>query len=184
MLLQVTYKIYTKIITNHLSTVASEYILADCQLGFCPSMSAQLVLRAVMDILEDSKMCNNELHLLYVDCKKAFDSITHSTIFEALNYYGVGPDFVHLIQQLYKGGVADVFVNGEAGTSFPVLQGVWQGDTLSPLLFIITINPSLMWISSAASGYQFTKGLQVSIVTYCNNLALLASSATDMEASF
>ncbi|NEJ83942.1 hypothetical protein GR268_46720, partial [Rhizobium leguminosarum] len=82
-LLQVAYKIYTKIITNRLSLVASKHILAHSQLGFRPGMSAQSALHAVTDLLEDSRLHNNELHLLYVDCKKAFDSITHDAIFEA-----------------------------------------------------------------------------------------------------
>jgi hypothetical protein len=44
LLLQVSYKLFTKIITNHLSLVASKYILSDLQLGFCAGMLAQSTL--------------------------------------------------------------------------------------------------------------------------------------------
>jgi hypothetical protein len=43
-LLQVAYKIHTKIITNWLTKVASAHILANSQLGFWPGMSSQSAL--------------------------------------------------------------------------------------------------------------------------------------------
>jgi hypothetical protein len=147
-------------------------------------MSAQLALRVVVDVLEDSSLCSTELHLVYIDCKKAFDSITHDAIFQALEYYGVGPHFVQLIHRLYEGGHSDVFINGEAGTPFPISQGVHQGDTLSPPLFIITINPMLNWVATRPSGYHFTNNLCTPIIAYCNNLMLLANCASNMTVIF
>lgn len=43
-LLQVTYKIFTKILTERLAAVANKHILSWVQLGFCKGMSAQLAL--------------------------------------------------------------------------------------------------------------------------------------------
>lgn len=71
-------------------------------------------------MLKDSNLRSTELHLMYIDCKKAFDSITHNTIFQALEYYGVGPHFMKLIHQLYEGGHLDIFINGKAGKPFPI----------------------------------------------------------------
>jgi hypothetical protein len=73
-LLQVVYKVYTKIIANCLSLVVGKHILSHHQMGFWPGMLAQLALQAVADILKDSKVQSTELHLAYIDCKKAFDS--------------------------------------------------------------------------------------------------------------
>jgi exonuclease III len=54
-LLQVSYKIFTKILTNRLSRVANKHILDRSQLGFRKGMSAQSALRVMVDVLEDSK---------------------------------------------------------------------------------------------------------------------------------
>jgi hypothetical protein len=183
-LLQVVYKIYTKIIADCLSLVVGKHILLHHQMGFRPGMSAQSALQAVTNVLKDSKVQSTELHLAYIDCKKAFDSITHDTIFQALEYYGVGPLFIQLIHRLYEGSHSDVFINGEAGQPFPISRGVRQGDTLSPLLFIITINPVIVWIAARSGGYCFTNNLYISIVAYCDNLVLLANSASNMAKAF
>jgi hypothetical protein len=60
-------------------------------------MSAQSTLRAVVDMLEDSNLHSTEPHLVYIDCKKAFDSVTHNAIFEALEHYSMGPHCGQLI---------------------------------------------------------------------------------------
>jgi hypothetical protein len=134
--------------------------------------------------VEDAHGWNQELHVVYMDYKKAFNSISHTAIFEALEFYRVGPKFIKLIQQLYSRGSSNLFLNRKAGDPFPIHRGVCQGNTLSPLLFIITINPMLEWISAGPRGHVFVKGLQISLIAYCNDLVLLASSALDIEHAF
>jgi hypothetical protein len=100
---------------------------------------------------------------------------------EALAHYGLGPDFVDLIQRLYWDCKSDIFLNQSCSSTFPICQGVRQGDTLSPLLFILTINPLLNWISRGNTRHQFTNGLTTPITAYCNNFALVGHKAEDLE---
>jgi hypothetical protein len=56
---------------------------------------------------------------------------------------GIGTDFVSKIKQLYNNIFSQVLVNGFLTTTFSVTRSVRQGCSLSPLLFVIAIEPLL-----------------------------------------
>ena len=62
--------------------------------------------------------------------------------------------------------------------------GVQQGDTLSPLLFILAINPALHWIDQPGQGHTFRNGTCVPVVAYCNDVTLISDNTTSMEVAF
>lgn len=163
-LLQTSYKIFTKIITNRLSSVANQFILTNSQLGFCTGMSAQSALRVMVDIIEDSNRHNSELQVAFIDFKKVFDSVHHKALLESLDYYGLGARLIDLISRLYNNCKSDMFLNHSTSSTFPINRGVRQGDTLSPLLFILILNPLLKWIKRGESGHQFPNGLTILVV--------------------
>jgi hypothetical protein len=99
-------------------------------------------------------------------------------------HYGLGGHFAKVVACLYEDCVADIYINDEVSGQFPVARGVCQGDTLSPLLFILTLNPLLEWLQEGQPGYTFGKGLCVPIIAYCDDLALLSDSAVGMRAAF
>lgn len=76
---------------------------------------------------------------------------------------------------------SDIYLNCNISSRFPINQGVQQGDTLSPLLFIIAINPLLEWISRGNTGHQFANGLTIPVVVYCDDIALVSCNAEDLE---
>jgi len=138
-LLQVQYKWYTSIITTRLSKLANEYILCDGQMGFCKGMSSTMALHVVM---EEAQLYDKELHVVYIDFKKAFDLLHQDAILQVLQHYRLGDQFIKLVKQLYEGCSATVQVNRTPSAPFLVEWGVQQGDTLSPLLFILAIIPT------------------------------------------
>jgi hypothetical protein len=120
----------------------------------------------------------------YVDFKKAFDSVGHSALFETLEYHGLGSAFVDLIRDLYADCRSDIYLNNNVSGSFPVERGVRQGDTLSPLLFILAINPALSWINGPGQGYAFRNGTRVPVSGYCDDIALLGEDAAGIITAF
>jgi hypothetical protein len=74
--------IYKKIIST-LTTVLSGYgekyqILHDSQEGFCVERSTTQQLQIIISALEDAKLTNQDIYLLYIDFKNAFGSIDHA----------------------------------------------------------------------------------------------------------
>jgi hypothetical protein len=56
---------------------------------------------------------------------------------------GIGTNFISKVKQLYNNIFSQVLVNGILITAFSVTRSVRQGCSLSPLLFVIAIEPLL-----------------------------------------
>ena len=183
-LLQVLYKVYTNIITKRLSKALNKYVLNKSQMGFRKGMSPQSALRCLTNIIEEANFTQKELHLTYIDCKKAFDSIHQEAIFIALEKYGVSEKMILTIRQLYKNCNSHLVINNSQGKNFNIERGVRQGDTLSPLLFITTINGILDWIEDSQEGYVMMQGLKIGALAYCDDIVLVAPSKKDTKKLF
>ena len=77
-----------------------------------------------------------------VDFTKAFDSISHNSIWEALKSCNVDHGYVSLLRKIYKDQKASVKTDEES-ESFDIQKGSKQGDPMSSLLFNTVLQCSL-----------------------------------------
>uniref|UniRef100_A0AC34FXB8 Reverse transcriptase domain-containing protein n=1 Tax=Panagrolaimus sp. ES5 TaxID=591445 RepID=A0AC34FXB8_9BILA len=82
------------------------------------------------------------LYVVFIDFKKAFDSVELPAIWEALERFGIDAGNIELIKMIYANGSSSVHV-GSSSVPINVQKGVRQGDTLSPLLFILVLQLAL-----------------------------------------
>ena len=70
---------------------------------------------------------------------------------------GFPADAVAVVNDLWTGCTSTVRI-GTHGTTppIPIHRGVLQGSTLSPLLFIIMLEPLMRWLRVGGRGYQFS----------------------------
>ena len=95
---------------------------------------------ALRRIIEGAKAKNLKATMVFIDFKKAFDSIHRGLLMKILLAYGIPEALVSLIQKLYTGTKARVVTVDGATNLFDILAGVLQGDTLAPYLFIIVVD--------------------------------------------
>ena len=100
----------------------------------------------IRDILDYANLKNIDGILLSIDQEKAFDRRAHRYLFEVLKAFGLGENFVNWIQILYNNVSASVIVNHFISTPFSVLKSVRQGCCLSPLLYVLCLEPILIKI--------------------------------------
>ena len=69
-----------------------------------------------------------------LDFKKAFDTISQDSIWNALEEQGVSHKYISILQRLYEGQHATVKTDHRSRI-FGIFRGTKQGDPISPILF-------------------------------------------------
>ena len=153
-LTSIAAKIYNKLLLNRIFPVLNP-ILRRNQNGFRRGRSTLAQILALRRIIEEMKNGNKDLTIVFVDFKKAFDSINREVMFAILSLYGFPDKIIKAIKALYTNTKAKVITPDGETEQFDIVAGVLQGDTLAPLLFI-TVLDYVLRISLDANN---TKGL-------------------------
>ena len=93
----------------------------------------------VRDVIDLANNNDEGAALLFLDQEKAFDRVSHTTLFKALKAYGFGDYFIHWIQLLYSNAFTRINLNGFLTKEIPLKCGVRQGCPLSALLYVLII---------------------------------------------
>ena len=80
---------------------------------------------------------NTKVFLLFVDFRKAYDSVPRQALWCALRKYGIPEKLIALVRSFHEGMLATVTVRGEESSPFSVTNGLRQGRTIAPTLFIL-----------------------------------------------
>jgi hypothetical protein len=75
------------------------------------------------------------VHQLFIDFRKASDSVRRKVLYNNLIEFGIPIKLVRLIKICLNETYSKVRVVKHLSESFPIQNGLKQGDALSPLLF-------------------------------------------------
>ena len=124
-LLNVDYKILTKILAKRIKKVLNEIIMGD-QVGYMKGRNIGEAIRIIDDIIFHTSRYNLSGFLLAIDFEKAFDSISHQFLQKVLSSFGFGPSFQKWVKVLYTNTLSCVLNEGGSTGYFKVERGVRQ----------------------------------------------------------
>ena len=124
---------------NHLQT---EKLLPDEQKG-CRKGSRGTKDQLLIDkmILRNCKRRKTNLAMAWIDYRKAYDMVPHSWILESLRITGIARNVQRLIESSMEKWKTVLTTNNQVLGEVRIRRGIFQGDSLSPLLFVICLIP-------------------------------------------
>lgn len=136
-LLNTDYKIAAKILSNRLQSVLPHIISQDQQ-GYIKNRNISFNIRQIQDVIDfiNTSEMKNEGIILFLDFKKAFDTVKWPFMISTLEKFGFKENFIKWIKTLYKNANACIANNGWISDHFYISQGVRQ-DAPSPLFCLL-----------------------------------------------
>jgi hypothetical protein len=139
--------------------------------------------------------CFNDVHILnealkiakrrkgmvavQLDISKAFDTVPHAAIEDALSRKGVPRCITRIIRDSYK-DVSTVVKQGTTEVPIILKRGVKQGDPLSPLIFNALLEPLIEELDKQ-DGFAINNECQVSVLAFADDIILLAPGVPEAK---
>jgi len=86
-------------------------------------------------MLEKKSEYNEEVHQLFINFKKAYNSVRRLVLYKILIEFGIPRKLVRLIKMSLTETYSRVRVGENVSRRFPIRNGLKHRDALSPLLF-------------------------------------------------
>ena len=131
-------------------------------------------------VIEKSKEYHLPLCLGFIDYEKAFDSVEHFAIFQALRKININETYVQILENIYKNAAARIHLDDHISEPFEIKRGVRQGDPISPKLFTAAIQEVFKNSELDPRGVDIN-GEKLTDLRFADDVALTTSSVEDME---
>jgi hypothetical protein len=143
-LMEVTRKCFTKIITNRLSLVCKEkQVLRGPNFAGLLGESTQEPIQLLHNICKEAREQSKELWIMLQDTAKAFDTVNLEMLDKALARIKASKGLRNIILSLFKERKFQVITDHGLTRTVTAGDGIDQGETMSPLLWRIFYDPLL-----------------------------------------
>ena len=124
-------------------------------------------------LLQEVKRRNKNLAMAWIDYRKAYDLVPHSWILECLENLGVNEEIRRIVKESMKSWKVELTCGNDVLGEVKIERGIFQGDSLSPLLFVIILIPLTNILRKASPGYEFASSKEkINHLLYMDDLKL------------
>ena len=138
--ISVMAKVYERIVYDQLYFLSSEEIISTYQSGFRSSHSTVTALLEATDNWAFNIDRGDVNAVVFLDLKKAFDTVDHDILLSKMNLYGIQGIALDWFRSYLTNRTQRCLVNGSLSRICSLKCGVPRGTILGPLLFLIYIN--------------------------------------------
>ena len=173
----ITSKVFEHIILLRLE----EYLwTTDNQFGFKSGHSTDLCIYALSELIEYFKSRSTSVYVAFLDASKAFDKISHWTLFRKLIDRNVPMYLIKILCYWYQHQLMSVRWGYSISNVFNVTNGVRQGGILSPKLFNIYIDGLSNILNNSLIGGSLG-GKRINHMLYADDLCIVSLSSAGLQ---
>jgi len=171
-------RLYGKILSNR---ICSKVKLNKFQKAFMPIDGCTEHLFTLTNLIKMSHKEKRQRQFCFIDLEKAFDSIEHKSITNALKRFGIPEEYNDVINDIYKDSITKIILPDNTTTSeIPINIGVKQGCTLSPILFNLVIDELIEELKMSSMGICIENN-KTPALAFADDLVLLSENIHEMR---
>ncbi|KAL0265726.1 UNVERIFIED_CONTAM: hypothetical protein PYX00_011441 [Menopon gallinae] len=178
------YKVVTKLVTREFRDfVEANGILSENQLGTvrdCQGAKEQALIKKCVN-----QSHGNTLSTMWIDVRKAYDSVKHEHLLTCLERLGVPEWCTRFVASVVRGWRVRHVHNRKAIAEIGLERGILQGDSMSPLLFVLCMEPLSRGLNKTYETVPVEKGerwYSTNHLLFIDDIKLLARSKSTLEA--
>lgn len=172
-LLSHPFKLFTKLLTDRLYLFLEDK-MPNNQFGFMKGKSTKHAINYLRNAIKNRLATpRTPLYAIFVDFSKAFDSVRRDLLLKKFaTELNVRGRFLRVLKNILNFNVIKVFNGIDTGDEIIQTQGVLQGDSLSPLLFIAFLYDLPEFIKSRAP---------VEVLLYADDLVIYSENREQLQ---
>src|SRR6185436_14949138 len=182
-LIDTTRKVMTRIMYNRIANILVKYkVLLGGNYAGLPGGSCDPPIAALEAIIRDAHHFEKPLFIFQQDISKAFDSIDTNMLRLALQRLRIPNRFIDLTLDLFTNRFNTIITAFGNTDPYKVQIGIDQGEVISPLLWVIYIDPLLTLLNGSNSTPYIINNnsnvppVQLSTLCYMDDTNLISSS--------
>jgi hypothetical protein len=144
------------------------------QAGFVSGRSCADHILALETIIETRRQQAEPTYCVFIDIKKAFDSVDRNQLFNTMLSDGVTKKNVAILSRMYQDETSKILLNGKPGNPIIIRKGVRQGGSSSPVCFNFIPNELAKEINASTHCIKLPGGTKTGILLYADDIVLTA----------
>ena len=117
----------------------------------------------------------------FYDFEKAFDSVSHKYLSELMEKYKFPKQATNIIKNMLEKAEIELTMGQEKIGDIKIKNGLLQGDSLSPFLFVLTLDPLIKIIEQKNIGFEISPEHTTDICYFIDDLRVVANKTKNME---
>ena len=180
--LPIMWKLMTGVIADRVYKVLEENDTLPTEQKGCKKKSRGTKDQLLIDkmILTDCRKRQKNLAMAWVDYKKAYDMVPHSWIIECLKMAQVPQNVTSFLERSMRNWKTELTSCGASLGTVDIKRGIFQGDSLSPLIFVICMIPMSKVLRNAKAGYRLGD-MKINHLLFMDDLKMFAKSKNEID---
>lgn len=120
-----------------------------------------------------------KIYIMFVDFRKAFDSVWHSILWRKLHMVGISSQIIRVLNSLYNNANTQLKINNKEFTNnIRITKGVLQGDSLSPTLFSLMLYDIDEYFKR--NGHKKIEE-KMELILFADDMVIIADNLIDLQ---